>query len=89
VPVNSFDERIAATVTAGDFATTAVRWTFPLVYLLRHTITNLTTQDEQVACFANVAAHLAPGGVLVIENYVPHLRHLPPGETVYPFSSSH
>ena len=74
------------TVTAGDFATTAVRCTFPLVYLLRNTITNLTTQDEQVACFANVAAHLAPGGVFVIENYVPHLRRLPPGESVCPFT---
>jgi SAM-dependent methyltransferase len=74
------------TITAGDFATTAVGSTFTLVYLLLNTITNLTTQDEQVACFANVAAHLAPGGVFVIENYVPHLRRLPPGETVYPFT---
>jgi hypothetical protein len=56
------------------------------VYLLRNTITNLTTQDEQVACFGNVAAHLAPGGVFVIENYVPDLRRLPPGESVCPFT---
>jgi SAM-dependent methyltransferase len=73
-------------VTVGDFATTRVPGDFRLVYLVRNTITNLTTQDEQVACFRNVAAHLEPGGRFVIENYVPHLRRLPPGETVHPFT---
>ena len=46
---------------------------------------NLTTQDEQVACFRNVAAHLEPGGCFVIEVGVPDLQRLPPGETVRPF----
>jgi len=73
-------------VTIGDFATTSVGETFPLAYLVRNTITNLTTQDEQVACFRNVAAHLEPGGVFVIENYVPALRCLPPGETMRVFT---
>jgi hypothetical protein len=73
-------------VTIGDFATTRVPGDFRLVYLLRNTITNLTTQDEQVACFRNAAAHLEPAGRFVIENYVPHLRRLPPGETVRPFT---
>ena len=45
-------------VTIGDFATTTVDGTFTLAYLVRNTIMNLTTQDEQVACFRNVAAHL-------------------------------
>ena len=72
-------------VTVGDFATTRVDGTFTLAYLVRNTITNLTTQDEQVACFRNVAAHLEPGGRFVIEVYVPELRRLPPGETVHPF----
>ena len=54
---------------------------FTLVYLLRNTITNLTTLDEQVACFRNAAAHLQPGGYFVIENYIPALQRLPPGET--------
>ena len=57
-----------------------------LVYLVRNTITNLTTQEEQVACFRNAAAHLTPGGCFVIENYIPALRRLPPGQTVYPFA---
>ena len=47
-------------VTIGDFATTRVGGTFKLAYLVRNTITNLTTQDDQVACFGNVAAQLSP-----------------------------
>jgi SAM-dependent methyltransferase len=72
-------------VTIGDFATVKVGGTFALAYLVRNTITNLTTQDEQVECFANVAAQLEPGGCFVIENYIPHLQRLPPGETIHPF----
>ena len=73
-------------VTIGDFATTRVGGTFKLVYLVRNTITNLTTQDDQVACFGNVAAQLEPGGCFVIEVYVPQLQRLPPGETIHPFT---
>ena len=76
-------------VTIGDFATTQVSGalgTFTLAYLVRNTIMNLTTQDEQVACFRNVAAHLAPGGCFVIEVLVPDLRRLPPGDTVHAFT---
>jgi hypothetical protein len=42
-------------VTIGDFATTRVDGTFALAYLVYNTIMNLTTQDEQVECFRNVA----------------------------------
>jgi SAM-dependent methyltransferase len=73
-------------VTIGDFATTRVGGTFALAYLVRNTITNLTSQDEQAACFANVAAQLEPGGCFVIENYIPELRRLPPGETIHAFT---
>jgi SAM-dependent methyltransferase len=54
-------------VAIGDFATTRVDGTFSLVYLVFNTIMNLTTQEEQVACFRNAAAHLEPGGRFVIE----------------------
>jgi hypothetical protein len=73
-------------VTVGDFATTRVEGTFRLAYLLRNTIMNLTTQDEQVACFENAATHLEPGGCFVIEVIVPALQRLPPGETIRPFT---
>jgi SAM-dependent methyltransferase len=72
-------------VTIGDFATTKVEETFSVAYLVFNTIMNLTTQDEQVACFQNVAAQLEPGGCFVIEVGVPSLQRLPPGETVQAF----
>jgi len=75
-------------VSIGDFATTAVEGTFSVAYLVFNTIMNLTTQDEQVACFQNVAAHLEPGGCFVIEVGVPGLQRLPPGETVRAFAVS-
>jgi SAM-dependent methyltransferase len=58
-------------VTIGDFATTRVEGTFSLAYLIFNTIGNLTTQEAQIACFRNVAAHLEPGGCFVIETGVP------------------
>ena len=73
-------------VTIGDFATTTVDGRFSVAYLVFNTIQNLTSQDEQVACFQNVAAHLEPGGCFVIETGVPNLRRLPPGETVRAFA---
>ncbi len=79
-------ERVGATI--GDFATTRVEGTFSLVYLVFNTIGNLTTQDDQVACFQNAADHLEAGGCFVIEVGVPDLQRLSPGETFYPFDVS-
>ena len=77
-------EKVA--VTVGDFATTTVEGSYSIAYLVANTIMNLTTQDEQVACFCNVAAHLAPDGCFLIEVLVPRLQRLPPGETFQPFA---
>jgi len=75
-------------VTIGDFARTRVGATFKVAYLVANTIMNLTTQDEQVACFENAAAQLEPGGCFVIEVLVPGLRRLPPGERFQLFDVS-
>jgi SAM-dependent methyltransferase len=75
-------------VTIGDFATATMDGTFSLAYLVFNTIMNLTTQDAQVACFRNAAAHLEPGGCFVIETRVPDLRRLPPGQDVLPWHVS-
>jgi len=75
-------------VTIGDFATTTVDGTFSVAYLVFNTISNLTTQAAQVACFRNVATHLEPGGCFVIEVGVPGLQRLPPGETARVFHIS-
>lgn len=73
----------AIEVAIGDIATTRFGGDHRLVYLVYNTINNLTTQDAQVACFANAAAHLAPGGHFVIEVGVPLLRSLPPGQNLH------
>jgi SAM-dependent methyltransferase len=72
-------------VTIGDLTTTRTGDGFTLVYLVFNTVNNLTTQDAQVACFANAAAHLAPGGRFLVEVGVPDLRRLPPGQSAVPF----
>jgi SAM-dependent methyltransferase len=74
-------------VTVGDFATATVEGTFSVVYLVANTIMNLTTQDEQVACFQNAAAHLEPNGCFVVEVLVPGLRRLLPGEIFQLFAA--
>jgi SAM-dependent methyltransferase len=72
-------------VSIGDFATTKVDGTFSLAYLVFNTVMNLTSQDAQVECFRNAAAHLEPGGCFVVEVLVPDLRRLPPGQDAVPF----
>jgi SAM-dependent methyltransferase len=76
-------ERVDA--VAGDMAATRVDGEFSLVFLVFNTIFNLTTQDGQVACFQNAAAHLGRGGRFVIEARVPELQRLPLGQTVLPW----
>ena len=70
----------------GDMTTTRLEGEFSLVYLVYNTITNLTSQDDQVACFENAARHLAPGGCFVVEVFVPILRLLPPGSNRHVFA---
>ena len=76
----------AVPVTIGDMTTTRVPGVFTLVYLVANTIMNVTTQDEQLAVFANAAAHLEPGGCFVVEVIVPQLRRVPPGENARVFT---
>ena len=75
-------------VAIGDFATVSVQGSFAVVYLIFNTINNLTTQQAQVACFANAARHLATGGRFVIEVGVPRLQKLPVGEKFITFHVS-
>jgi SAM-dependent methyltransferase len=75
-------------VTVGDFASTRVDGSFSLAYLVFNTISNLTSQEQQVACFRNVADHLSPGGCFVIEVGTPELVRLSPGEAMLVFDAS-
>ena len=58
-------------VVIGDFTDVPVQGTYRLIYVVWNTFFNLPTQDAQVRCFKNVAAHLAEDGVFVVEAYVP------------------
>jgi len=75
-------------VTIGDFATTTVEGTFSLAYVVWNSIMNLGTQEAQVACFRNAAAHLVPRGLFVVEILLPELQRLVPGETFLAFDFS-
>lgn len=55
--------------------------TFSLVYVVFDGISNVLTQERQIAVFEDAASHLQPGGRFVIELWVPDLRTLPPGQT--------
>ena len=58
-------------VTIGDFADVPVSGTYRLIYVVFNTLFNVLTQDDQVRCFENVAAHLTSDGTFVIEALVP------------------
>ncbi|WP_326820751.1 class I SAM-dependent DNA methyltransferase [Streptosporangium sp. NBC_01756] len=60
-------------VAVGDFATTRVEGEFGLVVLAINTIFALPSQEAQVDCFRNAAAHLRPGGRFVVETWIPDL----------------
>ncbi len=60
-------------VAIGDFADVGVDGTYSLIYVVFNTFFALVTQERQIECFANVAAHLAPGGSFVVEAFVPDL----------------
>jgi SAM-dependent methyltransferase len=82
----SGSERIA--VTIGDFADTRIEGPFKLAYLVFNTIMNLTKQDDQVQCFINVARHLEPNGLFVIETSLPLLEQLSFGQTLVAYHVS-
>ena len=47
---------------------------FGLVYVVFNTFFGLLTQEEQVSCFEAVARHLTPGGLFVMQAFVPDVR---------------
>jgi SAM-dependent methyltransferase len=79
----------AVPVTVGDMTTSIVPGSFSLVYIVANSIMNVTTQQEQVAVFANAAAHLRRGGCFVVELIVPQLQHVPPGDSARVFTLEH
>jgi SAM-dependent methyltransferase len=60
-------------VVMGDMAEVGTTGPFGLVYLVFNSLFGLLTQARQAECFRNVARVLSPGGVFVIECFVPDL----------------
>jgi len=58
-------------VTLGDFTDVVVDGEYALVYIVSSTLYGLLTQAAQVACVRNAAARLGPGGVFVVEGFIP------------------
>jgi SAM-dependent methyltransferase len=69
-------------VTMGDFADVPMEGSYGLIYLVFNTIVALLTQEDQIRCFENVAAHLDPGGVFLIECFVPDMARFDRGQRV-------
>jgi SAM-dependent methyltransferase len=69
-------------VTIGDMAEVPVEGPFQLVYLIFNTLFALLSQDCQAECFRNVARVLGPGGVFVIECFVPDVASYDRGQRV-------
>ena len=58
-------------VTVGDFADVPAPGAYRLIFVVWNTLLNLLTQEDQVRCFENVAAHLTDDGSFVVEAFVP------------------
>jgi SAM-dependent methyltransferase len=58
-------------VTIGDFADVPVPGTYRLIFVVANSLFNLLTQEDQVRCFENVAAHLTNDGAFLIEAFRP------------------
>jgi len=78
-------KRAEIPVEIGDYAATRIDARFSLVFIVFNSISNQTTQEGQIATFANAAAHLEPGGCFVVEVGVPSTARL----EVFDLSESH
>jgi SAM-dependent methyltransferase len=78
--LESKTDRVAA--IRGEMADVGADGAFDLVYVVFNTFFAMLTQDDQVRCFANVAARLKPGGAFVIQAFVPDTSTFVRGQRV-------
>jgi len=69
-------------VTIRDFAGVDDEGQYRLIFVVFNTFFALLTQEDQVRCFANVAAHLDKTGVFVIQAFMPDLTLFDRGSRV-------
>ncbi|MGI8574983.1 MAG: class I SAM-dependent DNA methyltransferase [Egibacteraceae bacterium] len=72
----------AIPVTISDFADVGVEGEFALIFIVFNTLFGLTSQEEQIRCFRNVAGRLSADGVFVVEAFVPDVTRFEDGQTV-------
>ena len=72
----------AIKVSFGNFAEVTAEGEFALVYVVFNTFFGLLTQEDQVRCFEGVSRRLAPGGVFLIEAFVPDMTLFDRGQRV-------
>ena len=69
-------------VTEGDFGQLPVEGHFDLIYVVFNTFFALDNQEKQVDCFQHAARRLKPGGIFLIEAFVPDLARFDRGQRV-------
>lgn len=69
-------------VEMGDMETVDVAGEFSLIFVVFNTFFQLYSQESQLNCFRNVAAHLAPGGRFLIHGFVPDMSAVEAGQTI-------
>lgn len=69
-------------VVIGDMAQVPAAGPFSVVYLVFNSLFGLLSQARQAQCFRSVARVLDPGGVFVIECFVPDLGRFDRGQRV-------
>jgi hypothetical protein len=68
------------TDVVGDMAEVAVEGEFSVAFVVFNTFFMLTSQEDQVRCFRNVAAALASGGCFVLHAFVPDTSRVERGQ---------
>ena len=63
-------------IVYGDMSKTKLDKQFDMVYLIFNGITYLLDLEKQVDCFQNAANHLKPGGIFVIETFIPRIDQI-------------
>jgi SAM-dependent methyltransferase len=69
-------------IVIGDMGDVGVDGHFDLVFVVFNTLFALTSQEDQVRCFANVERHLTDDGVFVVEAFVPDSTRFTRHQTV-------
>ena len=67
-------------VNMGDFADVDVEGSFALVFVISNTFFMLTSQEEQIRCFENVASRLDESGVFLVHGFVPDVSRFDDGQ---------